>query len=225
MLALIFFSALFLAYIQVFVGDNYVYRIKQGAQPTFFLLLQSLLSAPNQRKGVIKEWVIYSFLFALGLAAAAFYLSKTSLFSMFFFFIWLCALSLLAKIDFHTQLLPNALTYPLWLIGVVLQIYSATTPWASFILPSLLFYSLGWLVSILSRKLLHYPVIGLGDIKLLTAVFCWWGGYFMLMSLLLACLLFLIAQPFKTMAPKLQPFGHFIVFGVFSCNFLIPPDL
>lgn len=221
MLATTLAPAIFAAYIQIFSGDYYVFKIKQGDRPTFSLLLKSLITAPSQRRGAFRDWLMYTLFFSLTLTALNLDILKTSLFSPSELFFWLCALCLSAKIDFHTKLLPNAITYPLWITGALLHIYNATDPWHIFIIPSLAFYLLGLFINLISVKILKYSMVGLGDIKLLSVVICWMGSSFMVISLLQACLLFLITQPFKKVRPALQPFGPFIVIGVFG-TLLLP---
>jgi prepilin signal peptidase PulO-like enzyme (type II secretory pathway) len=87
------------------------------------------------------------------------------------------ALLYLAHIDWRTFRLPNAITFPLIILGIVLNAFSDlrfTTP-NSACVGAFLAYGLLWALNTGYRLLKNRDGIGMGDAKLLAALGAWLG--------------------------------------------------
>ena len=90
------------------------------------------------------------------------------------------ALLYLAHIDWRTFRLPNAITFPLIILGIAFNAFSDlrfTSPSSAFI-GALLGYGLLWALNTGYRLLKNQEGIGMGDAKLLAALGAWlgWGA-------------------------------------------------
>jgi prepilin signal peptidase PulO-like enzyme (type II secretory pathway) len=102
--------------------------------------------------------------------------------------ILMLALLYLAYIDWHTFRLPNAITFPLIILGIAFNGISDlrfTTPAAALIGASLGYGSL-WALNTGYRLLKNRDGIGMGDAKLLAALGAWLGWSALPSILLLA---------------------------------------
>jgi len=87
------------------------------------------------------------------------------------------ALLYLAHIDWRTFRLPNAITFPLIILGIAFNVFSDlrfTTPSSAFI-GAFLGYGLLWALNTSYRLLKNRDGIGMGDAKLLAALGAWLG--------------------------------------------------
>ncbi len=131
--------------------------------------------------------------------------------------ILMLALLYLAYIDWHTFRLPNAITYPLIILGIAFNGVSDlrfTTPAAALIGASL-GYGLLWALNTGYRLLKNRNGIGMGDAKLLAALGAWLGWSALPSILLLASIAGIIGGIIwlKWRGHQLQqafPFGPFL---------------
>ena len=121
----------------------------------------------------------------------------------------------LSGIDFHTQLLPDSLNYPLLWLGLLLSLWTMfTTPNLSIIgavVGYLSLWSVYWLFKLLTGK----EGMGYGDFKLLAAMGAWMGPSALLPIILLSSLIGALFGVVLIATRKLgrevpMPFGPFI---------------
>jgi len=92
-------------------------------------------------------------------------------------FLLILALLYLAHIDWRTLRLPNAITFPLIMLGIAFNAFSDlrfTTPSSAFV-GAFLGYGLLWALNAGYRLLKNRDGIGMGDAKLLAALGAWLG--------------------------------------------------
>ena len=122
-------------------------------------------------------------------------------------------------IDFKYQLLPDILTKPCIIIGLILNYFQTFVPFKESILGALFGYfslwSIFWIYKIITNK----EGLGYGDFKLLAAVGAWFGFSITLPVLLLGSVLglcfALIINLFKR--TNVIPFGSAIILATI-CN-------
>ena len=149
--------------------------------------------------------------------------------------ILIMALIVLAIIDFRTFRLPDIITLPLMMTGLVFNfLYQpGFTSINSALVGAVLGFGFLWGVNFLYRLLKKQDGIGLGDAKLLAALGAWMGWQVLPEILLLAALLGLVGgwvwlrwQQLAT--NQAFPFGPFIAFaGIIALlwpNFLLLPS-
>lgn len=100
----------------------------------------------------------------------------------------------LAYIDLCTFQLPNAVTLPLILSGLLFNGLSGQglAPFQDSAIGAFLGYTSIWLINSLYRLLKKHDGIGMGDAKLLAALGAWLGWFALPGILLMACLIGLI---------------------------------
>lgn len=130
----------------------------------------------------------------------------------------LLALVILAAIDLATMLLPDAITIPLAIIGLLVNVSATIVPLREAVLGSAIgflgFWSLYWSIRLVSRR----EGMGRGDVKLACAFGAWLGYHplphifatAVLMAGLYACVL---ALSRKINEDRLIPFGPFLAAG------------
>jgi leader peptidase (prepilin peptidase)/N-methyltransferase len=140
--------------------------------------------------------------------------------------VFVAALTALTDIDIRTGLLPDVVTLPLLLLGLLLSLVGiGPTP-----LASALGAALGWLflagLALLYRRLRGFDGLGLGDAKLLGALGAWTGALSLPLILLGAALSGLIFYSCRNAwARRLDmraelPFGPFLAFAGW-CVFIL----
>lgn len=111
---------------------------------------------------ILVPCLFYLFFFLFGPSLFTLKLIVFSYFSIILFFT-----------DIETKILPNELTYSLAIIGISFFIYEGIA------IKGLIGFSTGfitfYLISIIGKKLYKQPVIGGGDIKLISAMGSYWG--------------------------------------------------
>ena len=141
-------------------------------------------------------------------------------------FVWLdwiriCLIAILlylAYYDLHTFRLPDVITLPLILLGLLFNSLSNQS-FISFqdaIIGAILGYSCLWLLNLLYRTVKKQDGIGMGDAKLLAALGAWLGWFVLPSILLIASLTGLIGgiiwlQWNKQDHRSAFPFGPFLV--------------
>ena len=123
----------------------------------------------------------------------------------------------LAVIDWHHLLLPNKLTYPLILAGIVS--YALLTP------ENLMFSIIGtftgfaslYLVAILYKAIRKQEGLGLGDAKLFAAMGAWIGAALLPVVLLISSLLGLIGTGILAASGKQTNGKTALPFGTYLC--------
>jgi leader peptidase (prepilin peptidase)/N-methyltransferase len=136
----------------------------------------------------------------------------------------LWTLTVLAAIDVRTYRLPDVLTLPLLVAGILISVIGLGPSLISSSLGALVGYGALWLISASYRRLRGRDGLGLGDAKLLAALGAWNGVETLPYILLGAALLGLIwcaglrvwGRPVQS--SDLVPFGPFLSisgFGVF----------
>lgn len=218
----IFFSFLS-TYLIVFFGSAYIAEIKTSNVINLSVFITALkntkVAQQKKHRNTLLFLVINSMALFL-LQAELIWLPEQPFFNLFFSFIWLTILSLLAKIDFYTGYLPNTLTYFLWLSGcMVLWLTIGTEGWNT-IFYSLCLVASGQLLQFLSHRLIGQSLIGMGDIKWFAGIWLWMGSSFLVTLMLLASVLFLIFHKDKKKNLRTYPFGLFIFFGVIGAHLL-----
>lgn len=126
----------------------------------------------------------------------------------------LLALAGLARIDAHTHRLPNLVTYPLVLMGLVWS-FGTQLDWYPHLLGTALGYGVFWAVEVLYRLIRKRDGLGRGDAKLLAAGGAWCGAAALPVIILIASLSALATVWPKRADPALKiAFGPFLSLGI-----------
>lgn len=133
----------------------------------------------------------------------------------------------LALIDMKSLRLPNYLTIPLLLSGVVLSFFGVTIPIADAILGATLAYATLLITQLLYQKLTERHGLGFGDIKLAAALGAWLGWQSLPEILIIASISASIAGTIYLISTKqnryaLFAFGPFLILGAFVTLFTNP---
>lgn len=123
----------------------------------------------------------------------------------------LCALAL---IDWRTGLLPDALTYPLIAVGILVAALPIShLPLYAAILGAVVGFCFLWLLTSIFRLIRNVDGMGRGDFKLAAALGAWCGVYNLLTVLFLASLAGVLFSMWhqRTLRPSgAYPFGPFL---------------
>ena len=136
-------------------------------------------------------------------------------FALFFVF----ALVALTGIDFKTQLLPDVITIPLMWAGIILSFWSVFVPLETAVIGALVGYLSLWFVATLFKALFKKEGVGLGDAKLLAAIFAWVNIQYFPLVILIASVVGLIITIIHRlisqdkMTDKPLPFGAYLALG------------
>ncbi|WP_306253963.1 A24 family peptidase [Parvularcula sp. IMCC14364] len=103
-------------------------------------------------------------------------------------FIFFCFLIPLAFIDQQTSLLPDALTLPFMLLGLMANSISLLVPWQDALIGTIAGFLTFWLIGELYYRLRGEDGLGLGDAKLLAGIGGWLGWLALPFVVLLASL-------------------------------------
>ena len=130
--------------------------------------------------------------------------------------IFIVVLLYLAYVDYRTFRLPNAITLPLILGGLVLSIFTTLglTDATSSLIGACLGYALLWLPNWVYRLIKKRDGIGMGDAKLLSALGAWLGWSSLPGILLIAALSGLIGG-ILWLKWQQRSYGHAFPFGPF----------
>ncbi len=137
----------------------------------------------------------------------------------------LLVMGLLASIDAHTRLLPDALTLPLLWSGMVAAWLGAGMPLVSSFEGVVAGYALPMALRMVWMAVRGVDPLGGGDIKLLAGMGAWLGAHDAILVFLLACVtgsLYAIVR-WRARAWRIsQPFGPFII--AHAMLFLLWPE-
>lgn len=129
------------------------------------------------------------------------------------------ALIALTGIDLKTQLLPDAITLPLMWAGIVLSFWNVFIPLEVAIIGAIVGYMSLWSVALLFRLLFKKEGMGMGDAKLLAAIFAWVHVQYFPLVLMVACIVGTVvtiiqrAVSGEKMRDNPLPFGPYLSLG------------
>ncbi len=129
----------------------------------------------------------------------------------------------LAGIDFKTQLLPDIITIPLMWAGIVLSFWNIYIPLETAVIGALIGYLSIWSIATLFEVLFKKEGMGLGDAKLLAAIFTWVHVQYFPLVLIIACVVGItvtVAQRLvnnRQMTNNPLPFGPYLALGGLIC--------
>ncbi len=133
-------------------------------------------------------------------------------FAIFFVF----ALISLTGIDLKTQLLPDIITMPLMWAGIVLSFWDVYIPLKISVIGALVGYVSLWTIAMLFRVLFKKEGMGLGDAKLLAAIFTWVHIQYFPLVLVLSCVIGVVVTVIQRLIKRQQvtdnplPFGPYL---------------
>lgn len=123
-----------------------------------------------------------------GAALAAFLIFGVTMTALFIaIFIWF--LIALSVIDFETGYLPDALTLPLIVIGIIVSAAGYFTPLTDALIGAVAGFLIFWIVGALFHQIRGIEGLGLGDAKLLAAIGAWLGWQAIAPTVLVAALI------------------------------------
>jgi len=128
----------------------------------------------------------------------------------------LAALITLSVIDWRTYRLPNVLTWPLILGGLIYNFIHALD-FYPYILGAVLGYTIFWTVENLYRLVRKREGLGRGDAKLLAAGGAWCGAMALPFIIFLgsgAALIYVLMKPVEERSNLKLPFGPFLAVAV-----------
>lgn len=99
---------------------------------------------------------------------------------------------LLAAVDFKTQMLPDVITKPLIVLGIVQGYFNVFTDFQSSLLGAFLGYFILWSVNFCFRKVRGMDGMGYGDFKLLSAIGAWAGAKMLPITILFSSIIGII---------------------------------
>lgn len=132
-------------------------------------------------------------------------------------FLWL-SLIVLAFIDFKHLLLPDAITLPLILIGLTLNLFDGLTSFSNSVTGALLGYLLLFAIAVSFGLIIKKKSMGNGDLKLFAAIGAWFSFASLPVILLLSSfcsiiIYFLLSNDQKN---KYTPYGTAIAIATFT---------
>ncbi|PIE40444.1 MAG: prepilin peptidase [Gammaproteobacteria bacterium] len=136
-------------------------------------------------------------------------------FALFFVF----TLIALTGIDLKTQFLPDIITLPFMWAGIILSFWHIYLPLETAVIGALVGYLSLWLVATLFKVLFKKEGMGLGDAKLLAAIFTWVHVQYFPLVLMLACMIGLVVTVIQRSISGAQmrdnplPFGPYLALG------------
>ena len=184
-----------------------------------FLILggkcKSCKSGINKRYFIVELTSVISFLFIyhfFGLSITSVLLAVLSIFFIIIFFI-----------DLKHYIIPNALTFPLMIIGFVKSFdpnlnINLFPNYLNSLIGGILGYLVIWLIILFYKKIKDKEGMGLGDAKLLSAIGFWFGWVSIPFIIFLSSVIALIIvtpsliNKSKEMSSQI-PFGPYLVIG------------
>ncbi len=131
------------------------------------------------------------------------------LLSVFFVF----ALIALSGIDLKISILPDVITLPLMWAGILISFWQVFLPLPVAVLGAVIAYATLWLIAKLFEWLFKKEGMGMGDAKLLAAIFAWVHIQCFPLVLVLACGLGLIVEVIKALVKREKIYGNPFPFG------------
>ena len=184
-----------------------------------FLILggkcRSCKSGIDKRYFIVELTSVISFLFIyhfFGLSSTSILLAMLSIFFIIIFFI-----------DLKHYIIPNALTFPLMIIGLVKSFdpnlnINLFPNYLNSLIGGILGYLVIWLIILFYKKIKNKEGMGLGDAKLLSAIGFWFGWVSIPFIIFLSSVIALIVvtpsliNKSKEMSSQI-PFGPYLVIG------------
>lgn len=129
------------------------------------------------------------------------------------------ALIALTGIDLKTQLLPDVITLPLMWAGLLLSFWSIYIPLNIAVIGVMVGYLSLWLVATAFHVLFKKEGMGMGDAKLLAAIFAWVHIQYFSLVLIVACFVALLVTVIYRLFNGTQlrnnplPFGPYLALG------------
>ena len=140
-----------------------------------------------------------------------------SITSIMLCFLWLSLIAL-AFIDFKHLLLPDAITIPLILIGLTLNVFDGLTSFGNSVAGALLGYLLLFSIAVSFGLIIKKKTMGNGDFKLFAAVGAWFGltslPVIMLLSSLCSIIIYFLLPNDQKI--KYVPYGTAIAIATFT---------
>ncbi|PLC52408.1 hypothetical protein CR155_18060 [Pollutimonas nitritireducens] len=204
-------------------ADAYVAMLSAGGEPDPATLRRALANAlrrfpgqgivPHPRRPIAKQEIVAGCMLLMAVCFAV--LNQTHGYSLFFFCLAVvtATLLMLALIDAHTRLLPDALTLPLMWAGLALAWSSYGVGLHNAVAGAMLGYGFLWLLFSAFKCLSGHDGMGYGDFKLLAALGAWLGWRPLAMVLLassLAAILFAMLRQRSLTPEGAYPFGPFL---------------
>lgn len=134
-------------------------------------------------------------------------------------------LIVLADIDWHSHLLPDALTYPLLGLGLAWAWAGASVPLAVAVGGAVAGFAFLYVCATVFKRLGGREAVGRGDMKLLAALGAWLGAGPLVWVLALACVVGVVAAMWRqrTVRPHGDyPFGPFLAGAALVAFCLVP---
>ena len=126
----------------------------------------------------------------------------------------LCALGVLARIDARSGRLPNVITIPLMLAGLVWS-FDLADDWYWHLLGAALGYGVFWAVEVIYRFVRKREGLGRGDAKLLAAGGAWCGAAALPAIVLIGSVAALVRVWPRRNEPALRiAFGPYLALGI-----------
>ncbi len=184
-----------------------------------FLILggkcKSCKSGIDKRYFIVELTSVISFLFIyhfFGVSITSILLATLSIFFIIIFFI-----------DLKHYIIPNALTFPLMIIGLVKSFdpnlnINLFPNYLNSLIGGILGYLVIWLIILFYKKIKNKEGMGLGDAKLLSAIGFWFGWVSIPFIIFLSSVIALIVvtpsliNKSKEMSSQI-PFGPYLVIG------------
>ena len=132
-------------------------------------------------------------------------------------FLWLSLIAL-AFIDFEHLLLPDAITIPLILIGLTLNLFDGLTSFSNSVTGALLGYLLLFAIAVPFGLVIKKKSMGNGDFKLFAAIGAWFGFASLPVILLLSsfCSIIIYLLLSNDQKNKYIPYGTAIAIATFT---------
>ncbi len=123
------------------------------------------------------------------------------------------ALIPLTGIDLKTQLLPDIITLPLMWVGILISFWQVFIPLPVAVAGAMVSYSFLWIMAKVFEILLKKEAKGMGDAKLLAAIFAWVHIEMLPIMLLMTCVFGIIVEAIKAFVTRSKFFGNPFPFG------------
>lgn len=106
------------------------------------------------------------------------------------FFVY--ALIALTGIDAKHQYLPDIITLPLMWVGIIISFWVVYIPLETAVIGVVVSYLSLWFIALLGKVLFKKEAMGMGDAKLLAAIFAWTNIQYLPLVLIIACVVGII---------------------------------
>jgi leader peptidase (prepilin peptidase)/N-methyltransferase len=128
----------------------------------------------------------------------------------------------LSVVDMKTQIIPDIISKPLIVLGIIFAYFSNMTSWQDSIIGAFVGYWLFWSINTLFRIIRKKEGMGYGDFKLISAILAWLGWKVLMIILIIAPILsialtvtFFVASRGKLSLNDPFPFGPSLAAAAF----------